>query len=193
MEGNAINYCEQCFRLVQPKFPNLYYEPHENAIVGELDISARYCQSDSGQWLIKPCDGHEKCLKCVYDIKICLGKPCNVQFPKVFELGGRIKRVMSKMNRHIYDMHLLEDGSCCLGQMDNKEMLLGPFINGLVFPFFVWQCYYETYQEIPPCGEHPHDRKRADMEYKKDIDALNPEDLCLCGSNKRSEECCKRG
>ena len=187
-----IKYSEQCFQKVRQNFPNLYYKPTENVIAGKLDISAYCYKSNSGQWQIECCD-HKDCLKSAYDIEIHLNKPGGAGLPSVFEVGGRIKKVMREMKcKEKQDAHLFPNDRCCLGLTDNKELSLCSFINFLVFPFFVWQYYYETYRKIPPWGEHSHCIESANMEYKEDISALKPGDLCLCGSARRCEECCRQ-
>ena len=61
----------------------------------------------------------------------------------------------------IIDLHLYpNDGSCCLGIFSKREdETLSEFVINKVFPYFVWQAYYEKFEKIPPCGEYSHDRQ----------------------------------
>ena len=187
-----IKYSEIEYAKVRHIFPNLYYVTEDNLIKGEMDIDAYYEKYKSGQWRIKPYSPgvSEKRICVVYDIEISLS--CLEHgIPKVLETGGKIMQVGRDTDKPKQDMHLLPDNRCCLGRWGRIEHLtLFEFIKNRVYPFFVWQGYYDKYREIPPCGEHSHSAEAAQQELQKDMRALARNDICLCGSGKKYKKCC---
>ena len=177
-ELNAINLC----------FPNLFYK--NGNIRGEIDFRAEYKCSGSKKntyWEIVPCSSGDGCIQDVYEIEIDL-HACP---PRVFETGERIERLAEKLGKQIIDLHLYpNDGSCCLGIFSIREdETLSEFVINKVFPYFVWQAYYEKFEKIPPCGEYSHDRQGVGefIEHKANLGRNQP---CSCGSGKKYKLCC---
>ncbi len=160
---------------IQKQFPNLYLEG--NFVKGEINVCAVY----DGKKLIHNPDQNNKqryqntFVKDVYEIKIdCANR-------KVYETGNRIEKIA---DRHIYD-----DGSCCLELSMPEQKKLSDFIRCFVCPFFVWQAYYEQYNEVPPWGEWSHGIEGI-KEFYDSIKNIGRNDRCICGSGKKYKICC---
>ena len=124
-----------------------------------------------------------------YEIKILLSETQN-GWPKVFETGGRIEKLAAKIGKPIIDQHVYpNDNSCCLGIDFNTQITLQEFILNKVYPYFVWQAYFDKYRKIPPCGEYSHGGKGF-AEYKQDLKDIGRNDPCICGSGKKYKKCC---
>lgn len=183
-----IEYSDTELKAINIWFPNLFYK--NGNIRGEIDFRAEYkCsgRKKNTYWEIVPCSSGDGCVQDVYEIEIDL----HFYPPRVFETAGRIQRLAKKLGKQIIDLHLYpNDGSCCLGIFSKREdETLSEFVNSKVFPFFVWQAYYEKFEKIPPCGEYSHDRQgvREFNEYKAN---LGRNQLCSCGSGKKYKLCC---
>ena len=196
-----IRYTAEELREIQKIFPNLYYA-EKKKIKGELDFCAHYkdigCNGIS-KWVIEPCNRNQSdCIEDAYSIEIDLEKP------SVFETGGRIERLAKSLGKKNADLHLNEDRSCCLGIFPPANRL-SKFVIEQVYPYFVWQAYYEKYRSVPPCGECPH--SRSDAVSSRIIDEKNylrillrkqksqpkskkKNEPCPCGSKKKYKKCC---
>ena len=152
------NYDTSEMQRINRYFPDLYHE--NNVIKGYISFSAMYQltkRHTKNKWEIVPCDSGKRCIRDSYKIEIHLDK---VQFgcPKVFEVGGRIKNLACKLNKPVEDLHIYtNDYSCCLGIFPEKSNeSLSAFVINKVYPYFVWQAYFEKFSEIPPVGEYSH-------------------------------------
>ena len=184
----VIEYSDTELKAINIWFPNLFYKKGE--IRGEIDFKAEYKRSGSKKntyWEIVPCSSGDGCVQDVYEIEIDL----HIYPPTVFETAGRIKRLAEKLSKQVIELHLnSNDGSCCLGIFSEREgEKLSEFVINKVFPYFVWQAYYEKFEKIPPCGEYSHDRQgvREFVRYKAN---LGRNQLCSCGSGKKYKFCC---
>ncbi len=198
----VIKYTTEELRKIQEYFPNLYYEKDEKKIKGELDFCAHY--KDIGydgisKWIIEHCNRNRSdCIEDVYSIEIDLKKAC------VFETDGRIEKLAKSLGKKSLDLHLNADRSCCLGILPPVNRL-SKFVIEWVYPYFVWQAYYEKYHSVPPCGECPH--SWSDAVNSRIIDEENNlrvllgkqkakpkgrkrNELCPCGSEKKYKKCC---
>ena len=143
---------------IQKYFPNLI---HENGkIKGVIEFQAMFKHTKrrkKNPWEVIPCSSGAKCIKDSYTIEIHLSD-LSLGYPKVFEVGGRITNLARELDKPIQDLHLYpQDGSCCLGIFSsNQSETLSAFVINKVYPYFMWQAYYEKFEEIPPVGEHPH-------------------------------------
>ena len=188
-----IKYDVEEFKNIQQIFPNLYYEPKENCVKGELDFTCRY-EKHSGKkgrnnWKIVPCSSGSDCLYDCYEIAIRLGEQ-QTGWPKVFETGGRIKKLAEEIRIPPIDLHIYpDDNSCCLGIYLNPNITLYDFIVCEVLPYFVWQAYFDKYRELPPCGEYSHGKKGI-QECLQDFKKIGRNDSCICGSGKKYKKCC---
>ena len=174
-------------------FPNLFYS--NNTIKGEIDFSAKYQLSNSRKnklWEIVPCSSSDDCIQDVYEIEIRLNDLRDGK-PKVFETGGKIKRLAEELNKPTIDLHLfpkIED--CCLGiYFPNSNETLSEFILNKVYPFFVWQAYFSKYRKTPPVGEWSHE-EGARQEFYSYIRKIGSKrnQPCPCGSGRKTKNCC---
>jgi hypothetical protein len=164
-------------------YPDLSFNEINNSIDGELFIS----KDDS------------------YDVSIEL-ETYPKYFPKVFEIGERIPR---KISRHIYS----DTGSCCLSTQAKAQILLKTkidslylFIKEIVVPYFQNNSYFEINGRYKT-DEYSHD-KRGVIEGYRDILQTNNDyliaklivgrikgmklrlhDLCYCGSGLSMKKC----
>lgn len=185
-----IHYsCEELI-AVQRNFPNLFYVSKENAIAGEINFSnVAYKLNRRGGWVIEGCTSdNPKHITDCYEIKILL----NPSSPNVFETACRIKNLAVERKREPIDLHLYPDvGSCCLGLfLHNPTETLSEFVKNKVYPYFVWQAYYEKYNKTPPVGEYPHDKKGID-EFIDGVDKMSANDFCYCMSGAKYKNCCE--
>ena len=171
-------------------FPNLFKSG--SLIVGELDFSARYKIANlKHNWVIERCSSGSDCIQDCYEIEIRLTEKRN-GLPKVYETGNRIKNLAVKLGKPIIDLHLYPDEEdCCLGlYLPYHNLSLSEFVQNRVYPFFVWQAYFEKYNEIPPCGEYSHGKDGLE-EFKAELIKTGPNNPCPCGSKKKFKKCCK--
>ena len=160
------------------------------AIQGELAFSAMYVQSNHRQWVIKACNSicDEKCIKGSYKIEIVLNQQAA---PHVYETSGKIAAVAERLKIQMHDLHINSDKSCCL-DLDyaiSPNLTVKEFILNKVYPFFVWQAYYEKFEQAPPSGEYSHGIE-AVQEFFDDVKTIGRNDICFCGSGKKHKKCC---
>ena len=203
-----IKFDKREFDKVQKIFPNLYFAENENKIRGELDLCARYKDighSNIEKWMIEPCDQNvADCIEDFYSIEIDFNKQ-NSGYPVVLETDNRIRDLAKLLHKSLNDQHLNGDGSCCLDfflPFDRFSMY--DFIMKEVYPYFVWQAYFDQHRKTPPCGEYPHNWKDAIdariMEEKNNIKLLpakmgeptgrDRNKPCRCDSGKKYKNCC---
>ena len=186
-----IKYSTSEMNEINRHFPNLYFS--EGVVQGEIDFSVKYKLSGSKHnryWVIEPCSPEYGGIQDVYEIEIRLYEPRNDK-PKVFETGGRIKRLAEELNLQTIDLHLYpDDEDCCLGRfLPNLDETLSEFVLNKVYPYFVWQAYYSKYRKIPPVGEWSHDA-RGLQEFDTHTCKIGRNQPCPCGSGKKFKNCC---
>ena len=185
-----IEYSPEEMRKINFKFPNLYYD--DGKIKGEIDFKAKYvlARKKKGQtekWMICDCEDGEECIIDAYDIAIHL----DTSYPRVFETAQRIRNLANERKLGLADVHLFpKDGSCCLGLfLENPNETLSSFVVHKVYPYFVWQAYFEKYNKIPPCGEYSHG-ETGRREFEIDLMSVSRNQPCPCGSGKKLKHCC---
>ncbi len=173
-----ISYNKKDFLLLKNYFPDLYYDEKRNIVKGELSFSV--CYKNQGRegkdrWVIFPHSNETDYLKGYYEIAIHLNdmlpiiyETNKIKIPVVYEISNKIKALAKKLGKSYADLHLYDDYKCCLGLGINKNLLLSEFIVNWVYPYFVWQAYFEKYNEIPPWGEYSHNIEDAKLEYRID-------------------------
>ncbi len=177
-------------KMLKEEFPNLNII-FTGDVAGRIKFHSKYIQNSHHEWMIESCtcdnDKSEKCFKGDYQIQISFknGRPV------VFETGNKIINIANKQNKHINDLHINSDKSCCLDYHIGENLTLYEFIKNKVYPYFAWQSYYEKFNQIPPCGEYSHSKKVID-EFQKDIRRLGRNDICTCGTGKKYKDCCLR-
>ena len=207
-----IRYNPNGLEKLKKTFPNLDYIKDKETIEGELNFCSRYkkitCNNIS-KWEIEFCDkSNNGYIEDVYSIKICLDKKDSFNgFPVVFETDERIEKVADSLKKSLNDLHLNNpDKSCCLGIFSPSYCpSLYDFVIKVVYPYFVWQAYFEKYRKIPPYGQCPHNSQDAidvrikDEENKRNFfrakqkekpSGNNRNKLCSCGSGKKYKKCC---
>ena len=107
---------EKEIQWLESHFPNLHYEARAQKIVGELDFCAYYDQV-SGNLTIGNGDAERNTfIQDVFEIEIHLESIDSNGWPKVYEIGGRYRKIAKKCKVKIIDLHLYsDDGACCLG------------------------------------------------------------------------------
>jgi hypothetical protein len=192
----SIAYEHNDFSLLNNIFPDLYYDEKSNTIKGELSFSAHYKNTEkkgNSRWKIFPCTTEKSCLKGYYEIEIDL----NTDMPTVYETSKKIQNLAKKLGKSNNDLHLYDNHKCCLGVYIDTNILLSKFIINHVYPYFVWQAYFEKYCKVPPCGEYPHNREKAEIEYLVDrfnsFKNLGANDPCPCKSGKKYKRCHGQG
>ena len=184
-----INYNPSEMRKINDIFFNLYFDGNKNVIKGEIHFSARYQLSDrkkNREWFIVHCTSGKDCVQDVYEIEINL----STNPPQVLETASRIHQFAEEHGITKNDLHLHSNGNCCLGLFTFRESeTLSEFVFNKVYPYFVWQAYYEKFKKIPPCGEYSHG-KAGVQEFKEHRKLLGRNQLCTCGSGKKFKYCC---
>ena len=195
------------FHKTKKYFPSLDLVDNETRIVGKLGFCCHY--KDDGydgisKWIIKSCNlGENDCIEDFYEIEINLNNTLNGP-PVVLETAERIRKLADSLGKPLEDVHLNSAGSCCLGIFPPFERL-SKFVMEAVYPYFVWQAYYEKYRDIPPCGECPHNWKEAIAvrineeennlliqrnEQRGQPEGSNRNKPCPCGSGRKYKKCC---
>ena len=185
-----ISYSTAEMRKVNSWFPNLFYS--QKSIKGEIEFSVKYELSGkkNKKWIIVDSTSGCHSIRDAYEIEIRLDE-FSLGNPKVFETGGRIKNLAEKLDMRIIDLHLNpNDGDCCLGLFfPNPSETLSEFVLNKVYPYFVWQGYFEKYNLVPPCGEYSHGSQGL-QEFKRHIFSVGRNQPCPCGSGNKFKTCC---
>ena len=190
-----VNYNQEEFKSAQKAFPKLRYIKSKNYIEGIISFCAKYKKNGDDWDIIQSSSGDNESFCGEYHIKIDLRS----QPVKVYETAGKIKSVAEKNNCKCIDLHFFKDNSCCLDFITTKfnpKLTLTQLLFDKVYPFFVWQAYYEKFTKIPPCGEYAHEIEGYNQfieDCKLKIVAKNPlneNSLCPCESGRKYKECC---
>ena len=183
-------------------FPNLQYEAKTQKIVGELDFCAYYDKASKKLITGNGDKDRERntFIRDVFEIEIRLDSIDSNGWPKVYEIGGRHRKIAKKCKVKIIDLHIFpHDSACCLGIKSAPERNFGikRFIEELVIPFFYRLSYTEKFSITAArndlWGEYSHGEE-GQIEYIKEIFDiytldLGRNDLCPCGSGKKYKKC----
>jgi hypothetical protein len=186
----SVRYLPEDFQKVKEAFPCLEYCESENCVKGVIVISAKYEQKKDGSWTIVSVPTNEsqaESFRGEYAIFIDLGEKI-----KVFETSEKIMITAKRLNKSLLDMHISEKGECCLDYYSAAIGLginLSQFILNKVYPFFVWQAYYDKFEKRPPCGEYSHIPGVAAREFANDTKKPKPNSFCFCGSGEKYKNC----
>lgn len=178
---------------IQNYFPDLYLNKKRSRILGELSFDAHY---DGKRLHLNP--KKQKGIEIFhgyYEIEIRLNSLDIYGLPVVFETGDKIKRFSQENNIRPMDLHLNEDGSCCLGiftPWESANMTIHKYIKESIFSYFAWQAYASTYKKKAPWGEYSHTRG-----FREKVDdiligmgSVGRNDPCPCGSGRKYKHCC---
>lgn len=181
-------------------FPNLQYNSEFQNIVGELDFCATYDHESDKLVIHDNATDSRRTLCDVFEIEIWLHEMDTNGWPKVYEVGGRHRRIAKKWNTEIIDLHFYPaDAMCCLGLkfIDNRHLSIRDFLQKLVIPFFYRLSYTEKLgiaaSQNDLWGEYSHGNKglREYLAEISDYAKQNPcrNDLCPCGSGIKYKKC----
>ena len=196
-----MNLRETDLEWLWSNFPELTYCPEERSIVGKLRFCAAY-DRDSGQLNLGNTDEHRAigtflcdAFRVRFDLR-CMG---DNGWPKVYEVGGRCIDIAEQTQCEIIDLHLFEDGACCLGLKYTVErnLTLERFISELVIPFFYRLSYTDRYgltaAKNDLWGEYSHGDVGV-YEYQEEVLQLAGNNSgrnrpCPCGSGSKYKRC----
>ncbi len=185
-KGLCIAYSKEHFERIKKFFPDLEYDPKHETIQGNLYFRVKYFrESTKSPWRIgplKPGEDANKLRHLVddkppgYKIKIRLGNNEDARdqwgFPMVFEKSGRIEKTRKRLGKELRDVHLNKLNGicwCCLAfHTDIDADNLYDYVKDYVYPYFVFQAYYEKYSREPPSGSRPHDPAQAMKQVESD-------------------------
>lgn len=187
--------------------PSLQYRRQAQRITGELDFYARY-DSPSGKLQIKDFERDDfiresnDAISDVFEIEIRLDPESigSNGWPKVYEVGGRVRSIADKWNIAPVDLHLYEDGACCLGirYAQERNLTLERFLHELVLPFFYRLSYVDRFGLYAArrklWGEYSHGDAGIREHESKMLDiarrSTGGDRACPCGSGSKYKRCC---
>ena len=187
-------------RWLRLHFPNLYYDADSRKILGELDFCAVYDQESGKVTIADFAEETDFLIQDVFEIEIYLDDLDMNGWPKVFEVGGKYRRIAKKCEVPIIDLHIYpHNRACCLGlkYRDSQQLCIEDFLDELVIPFFYRLSYTDKFginrAREDLWGEYSHGDK-GQMEHFLEIMNIarhNPgrNDPCLCGSGKKYKKC----
>lgn len=177
------------------------YEPDRGTIEGCLDFCGAFDRI-TGQLLL----GDSAELRTVdtflcdaFMVRVELGDVGANGWPRVYEAGGRCEAIAGRNQVESIDLHLFNDGACCLGltYAPARNLTLQRFMHELVIPFFYRLSYTDRFglaaARADLWGEYAHG-DLGKREYHQEILALAAEDPgrnqpCPCGSGSKFKKC----
>ena len=182
-------------------FPELAYAPGEGRIAGIFRFCAAF-DRDSGKLKQGDTDEHRALGSFLCDaFKVRFDLQCVEEngWPKVYEVGGRCNDIAEQNQCAMIDLHLFEDGACCLGLNYAVQRNLTPerFVLELVIPFFYRLSYVDRHgleaAREDLWGEYSHGSAGL-REYQGEILRLTDNDPgrnqpCPCGSGLKFKRC----
>jgi len=202
--GQPIIVCMESpdLEYLKMHFPRLHYNEEENTIVGFLDFSASY-DSERDKFVIDPSGNCEEILENLirdsYQIRIAFSESDTCGLPKVYEIGGRAREIADKLKiNNTRDLHVEENGSCCLGIFSPSALVqyqeISNFINLLINFFYVLSYREKNHSE--PWPSYPHGEEGM-IEYLRKFKGdenrkVSRNAPCPCGSGKKYKKCCPK-
>lgn len=187
-------------RWLRLHFPNLYYDADSHKILGELDFYAVYDQKSGKVTIAHLAEETDFLIQDVFEIEIYVDDLDMNGWPKVFEVGGKYRRIAEKCEVPIIDLHIYpHNRACCLGlkYRDSQQLCIQDFLDELVIPFFYRLSYTDKFgidrARSDLWGEYAHGDK-GQIEHFLEIMNIarhNPSrnDPCPCGSGKKYKKC----
>ena len=187
--------------MARVDFPELAYAPVDQRIDGKLRFCAAF-DRNSGQLKLGDTDEHRAIgafLCDTFKVRIDLGHLEDNGWPRVYEVGGRCIDIAEQNQCAMIDLHLFEDGACCLGLnfATDRNLTLERFIPELVIPFFYRLAYTDRYglaaAKDDLWGEYCHGDAGV-RKYQEEILQLvgnNPgrNESCPCGGGLKYKRC----
>ena len=182
-------------------FPELAYAPDDQRIAGELCFCAAF-DWDSGRLELGDTSAHraiDTFLCDAFKVRIELSDLQENGWPVVHEVGGRCVDIAEQNQCEMIDLHLFEDGACCLGLnfAVARNLTLERFILELVIPFLYRLSYTDrhglTAAKTDLWGDYSHGDAGV-REYEDDILRLAGDNpgrnlSCPCGSGLKYKRC----
>ena len=185
--STKMKFTKKGLNIIKKYIPNMDVSMVDGEMSGRVIFNAKYIQTKFNEWQIVPCSSDDpECVSGNFDVFIT----CNEGQFKAFETEKRVGKLAEKLERFGLKPHLYNDGSCCLDYSINENITIEQFVLNKVFPFFVWQAYYEKFQKCPPSGEYPHERSQAQEEFNKMVKEKDRNAPCHCGTKKLYKKCC---
>ena len=205
-ESVTVPMSDKDIQRVALEQPSLSYDAKSHRIIGTLEFSAEFDQSDG--WLTSTsgstAQGNGKAIHDTFEIEIRLEfQPSAFNpWPPVIETAGRIQRIMDKHQiADIADMHCypgMSENRCCLGiqAATGCKIEIAKFIRELVVPFFYRMAYVERYglqaARNDLWGEYPHSPLGASRQYLIELRNMRKtgrNQACPCGSGAKYKRC----
>ena len=182
-------------------FPELAYAPDDQQITGELRFCAAF-DRDSGQLELGDTSAHraiDTFLCDAFKVSIDLSDLLENGWPAVHEVGGRCIDIAEQNQCDMIDLHLFDDGACCLSlkYAAERNLTLERFILELVIPFLYRLSYTDrhglTAARADLWGEYSHG-DAGKREYGDEILQLAGDNpgrnlSCPCGSGLKYKRC----
>ena len=168
--------------------------------LGELDFRAVYDQVSGKVTIAGLAEETDFLIQDVFEIEIYVDDLDMNGWPKVFEVGGKYRRIAEKCEVPIIDLHIYpHNHACCLGlkYRDNQRLCIEDFLDELVIPFFYRLSYTDKFgidrARRDLWGEYSHGDKGQIEHFLEIVDIArhNPgrNDPCPCGSGKKYKKC----
>lgn len=172
-------------------FPDLWFDRSHLVVLGELAFHMYY---DGSRLRINaPHQADFREFSAYYNIEIDLKHLDESGFPIVREVAGKIEKVARGHGIELFaDMHISQDGTCCLSALyfvNPRNYSFMRFLNELVCSYFAWHAHLEAFGEKAPWGEYSHFGEGRN-ERLREILATGRNGPCFCGSGKKLKHCC---
>ena len=204
-----MNVSDRDIEWLNDVFPNLFYDADLRRIVGELDFCAYYDKTPNRLKFgdFDPDDEIRRSnffLCDVFEVEIHLetGATGSNGWPRVYEVGGRYRKIAEKHNVSIEDLHFYSDGNhaCCLGirYSYDEAINIRSFMRELVIPFLYRLSYVDSYGVNAARNELWEEYSHGNKGHKEhilrmiDIGQHNrgEDKPCPCGSGMTYKGCC---
>ena len=196
-----MNLRDTDLQWLASNFPELAYLAEDRSIVGELRFCAAF-DRDTGQLKLGDVEEHRaiSTFQCdEFKVRLDLGHSEVNKWPEVYEIGGRRFDIAEQNQCEMIDLHVYEDGACCLtlGFSPGRNPSLKRFMSQLVIPFFYRLSYTDRYGLTAArddlWGEYSHGDAGV-REYQDEILRIagsNPSrnSPCPCGSGSKYKRC----
>ena len=191
---------DDCKKL-EENYPLLNCDLKNQRVWGTFQFSCFY---DAKNKQLVHDEQADDCLSDIYEIEINFQKSDPFDLPRVIETSEKIVSFAKMEKIRTGDLHLYNDGSCCLGvEYDYEWVDACKFIDDRITSFFFWQTYRRKFGSEPWEG-YPHGSvgriqggidsiKRIDKrinKISKRIKGKNRNILCPCGSKNKYKKCC---
>lgn len=180
---------------VNQVYPRLLCSVERQVVWGTLDFA---CSYDASQEILIFENTAEDYIQDSYEIRIDFNGVDIFGFPTVFEESGKIEAFSIENGISLGDLHVNDDGSCCLGiYPEYRWDGVTGFIRDKVISYFYWQSFYRMHGKEPWEGyshgkmgiyEALCDTKGITKNLRGKGRSRNQP--CPCGSGNKYKKCC---